>query len=183
MSLAITAATIASYLPFPIVGELGDVALYALGEQSGEELAVSLAIGLIPGGKLLGPLGSFLGKIRSRVAGSQALRGQVRASAVLQGIDAATFGLASRSDQFIKRAGCFDARTPVWTSAGVVPIEDVNAGHLVVGLVDGTGEPVLGTVLARYARQSAPIVEVVVGIGPAHADTLRGRPTNTSSGL
>jgi len=41
---AVVAAQIASYLPFPFVGNLGEVALYALGESSGDDLAMAMAL-------------------------------------------------------------------------------------------------------------------------------------------
>ncbi len=58
-------ASIASYLPIPIVSHLGDAALYAMGEQSGTEFAVAMSLGIIPGGTLLQPFGKFLGNVGS----------------------------------------------------------------------------------------------------------------------
>jgi len=65
---AILAATIASYLPFPFVGNLGEVALYALGETTGDDLAVAMALGLIPGGKLAAKFGGLGGRSSGRSA-------------------------------------------------------------------------------------------------------------------
>ena len=62
-ALALMSATIASYLPFPGVGLVGDLALYAMGEQSSMALGTGIALGLIPGGKLLGKLGGFTSKL------------------------------------------------------------------------------------------------------------------------
>src|SRR5690606_8939365 len=64
-AFAVVTATIASYMPFPVVGTLGDMALYALGEQVGEEVAMGIAIGMIPGGKLIAGVGKMLKGIGS----------------------------------------------------------------------------------------------------------------------
>ncbi len=60
-SVAVVAATIASWMPIPIVNTLGDLALYALGEQSGAQTAFNVALNMMPGGEL----GILLGKIGS----------------------------------------------------------------------------------------------------------------------
>jgi len=65
-AVAVVAATIASYMPFPIVGAAGELALYSLGEQSSSQMAVGVSLGLIPGGKLVKGLGGFV----SRISGS-----------------------------------------------------------------------------------------------------------------
>ncbi|MEM7630180.1 MAG: hypothetical protein AAF356_12305, partial [Planctomycetota bacterium] len=56
-SAAIVGAQILSMTPFPLASIVGDVALYALGEQSAAETMGAIALGIIPGGKLLKPLG------------------------------------------------------------------------------------------------------------------------------
>lgn len=50
---AVMAATIASFMPIPGFGIVGDLALYALGEISMTQVMVGAAIGIVPGGWLV----------------------------------------------------------------------------------------------------------------------------------
>ncbi len=175
-AVAVVAAQIASYLPFPIVGNLGDIALYALGEQTGDELAVAMAIGLVPGGKLaakfggaMSGLGSFLGKIGSSAwSGAKHYAGKF-SSALSRGAS----GLMARARSFLSKAcGCFEARTEIWTARGLVPIEEIEEGDLVFATDEASGEHSLRRVKETFKRLGAPIVAVTLLVNAAHAETF-----------
>src|SRR5690606_39044950 len=130
-----------------VVGTLGDMALYALGEQVGEEVAMGIAIGMIPGGKLIAGVGKMLKGIGSS-AWSAAKHYAGRFTGALGGMAG---GLFARAKEFIHRkpaaCGCFAASTLVWTVHGLMPIEAVRTGELVLAR-DATGALVLRPVEA-----------------------------------
>ena len=70
-SVAVVAATIAAMMPFPIVNVAGSVALAVLnGEDIGSAMGASLALGLIPGGKLAAQaIGRIGGQIQASTFG------------------------------------------------------------------------------------------------------------------
>ncbi len=158
---AIVAATVASYLPFPIASLAGDIALVALGEQSSSEMAAGIAMGLIPGGKLLGGVGGFAGRIVGTAwASAKAYAGQFGRALIKR-----VGGLADRALSVIRRGcGCFTPGTEVWTTHGLLPIEEVVVGDLVLAMDPETGDLSLQEVTSVFARDSAPLVEIVLAI-------------------
>ena len=129
---AIVAARIMSMLPIPFAGMAGDLALYALGDQSGGELAAALALGIIPGGKLGGALFKSMGGIAGSAFSASAQMAKAGGTALLQGANR----LASRAKAFVRRkpgsaCGCFTAATMVWTAQGMVPISEIERGQYV----------------------------------------------------
>ncbi|MCL4742684.1 MAG: hypothetical protein KJZ54_10830 [Phycisphaerales bacterium] len=154
-AVAVVAATIATYLPFPAASLAGEVALYALGETDASEFAVAAAIGLVPGGKL----GSFIGKLGGS-AWNTAKQYASRAGGFLaRGAE----GLAQRAKQFVRKGcGCFEAGTPVWTARGIMPIDQVIEGDLVFARNTETGEIALREVIGTSVRHGAPIVVVTI---------------------
>ena len=177
-ALAVVAATIASYLPFPGAGFAGDLALLALGESSGGEFAAGIALGIIPGGKLLGGLGKIVGNIGSSAWRTAKHYASQYGSPLFK---AATYspaghllkGLANRAGTFLKKGcGCFVAGTMVWTADGQVPIEQLQIGDQVVAFNEATGEREFRLIIDTYIREGAPIVEVTVE-SQAGMQTLR----------
>ena len=141
-AMAVVTATIASYLPIPIVSHLGDAALYALGEQSGAEFALAASMGVIPGGKLLKPFGKFLGNIGSSLwknAKHYAAKGNSK-------LGGSILGITQRAKDWVERkvqravgkrgCGCFTATTLVLTPAGAVPIAEIEQGAVVLAAAD-----------------------------------------------
>jgi len=178
-AVAVVTATIASYLPFPGVGALGDLALYALGEQTGAETAAMLALGVIPGGKLLGNFGSYLSKI-----GSSAWRGAKHyagkfGKAVFQAASYATpLGLAKRALDFLGRkpgaaCGCFTASTLVWTATGLIPIQQVSAGDPVLVRDEATGEVAYEPVTAEIVTHDAALLELKLRHDDGRCETIQ----------
>lgn len=115
-----------------------------LGTQTGGATVAALALGIIPGGKLLGGLGKFLGKLGGsawRAAKSYASkfgRGLLRAAG--RGIRS----LSDRALSFIRRkppalCGCFTASTLVLTPAGAVPIDSIGEDAIVLAADDEGG--------------------------------------------
>ncbi|MCW5757956.1 MAG: HNH endonuclease [Phycisphaeraceae bacterium] len=174
---AVVAATIASYLPFPFVGNLGELALFALGETSEGELAVAMALGVVPGGKLAhmfakSGLGSFIGKIGSSAWKSAKHYAGKAGSALGRGAG----GLVDRARQFMGRkppgSCCFTAGTVVWTIFGLVPIEQVDVGDLVFTLDEATGAMVLGTVIDQFETEGAALLELTVRHESGRLETI-----------
>jgi hypothetical protein len=178
-AVAVVSATIASYLPFPFVGSMGDLALYALGEQGAGETAAYLAMGIIPGGKLVGKLGGFLGKIGAsswRAAKHYAAK---YGRAIIQAVGSVTpLGLAKRALEFLKRkpsvaCGCFSAGTAVWTLTGVVPIAEIDVGDLVLARDQATDALVLREVTAVHVTPGSALLEVIVVHTDGRIETIQ----------
>ncbi len=168
---AVIAATIASYLPFPFVGNLGELALYALGETSETDLAMAMALGLVPGGKLAAKfsgLGSFIGKIGSSAWSTATSYARKLTSRFSRG------GLAHRAQAAVKACvrHCFEAATEVWTARGLVPIEEIREGDLVIATDETNGELTLRPVTRTFTRYGAPIVAVTILLGGLHSETF-----------
>jgi hypothetical protein len=68
--------------------------------------------------------------------------------------------------------GCFVAGTLVWTTQGLVPIEQVRAGDVVLAKNEQTGELVLRMVTAEIVVRQAALLDVTVQQG-LHESTLR----------
>ncbi|MCC7390710.1 MAG: hypothetical protein IT431_18335 [Phycisphaerales bacterium] len=78
-ALAVTAAHIMTYLPFPAASIAGELALVVLGEQDLETAMEQIALGLIPGGKLVGAAGRAI-KASASVIGKAVGRTSIYAS-------------------------------------------------------------------------------------------------------
>jgi hypothetical protein len=181
-SAAVIAATIASYLPFPVAGLAGEMALVALGEESMDDMATGVAIGLIPGGKLLGGLGkamSGLGRLVGKIGSSAWSAAKHYAGKFVSFLADKVGGLFGRAFAFLRKAcTCFDAGTPVWTMRGQVPIEQVHVGDLVVAQNEATGEISLRPVVRTFTRDGGPIVSVTLKtpVGTQVLDTTEEHP-------
>jgi len=173
-AVAVVTATIASYLPFPGVGALGDLALYALGEQTGTETATMLALGVIPGGKLLGNFGSYLSKIGSSAwRGAKHYAGNFGRAIFNYTGPGAALRLGKMALDFIRKGrGCFEAGTRVWALRGRVPIEQIEQGDFVYAQDESTGELSLREVVRTFVRRAAPIVAVTVTTAAGAQQTL-----------
>lgn len=173
-AVAVIAATIASYLPFPLASAAGELALAAMGEQSMEEAAAGIAMGLIPGGKLakhFKKLTGFVSKMAS--AAWSAAKSYVGKGARFlwkaSGLD-----LAWRAAKWVLRkgCGCFEAGTFVWTAAGPVAIEMLEVGDRVIAHDEKSGEMTLREVTRVYVRRLAPIVAVTVLAAGGQVETF-----------
>ncbi len=164
------AAHIISYLPFPGFGLAGDLALYALGEQSAGEMAAGMALGLVPGGKLaslIGKIGSSAWRAAKHYAitfGAPVLKSAasfMTGAWVFKGIS----NLAGRARDFVRRikpCHCFAASTLVWTTSGLVPIGEISVGDVVIAVDDATGEASAREVEAVAASRDIFVVVLVV---------------------
>jgi hypothetical protein len=164
-ALAVVAATIASYLPFPLASAAGELALAAMGEQSMEEAAAGIAMGLIPGGKLAKHFKKLTGFV-SKMAGAvwnvtkkyvgRAVRFLHRHSPL---------GLMERAVKWAARkiagCGCFSRDTLVWTAVGLTAIGDLGPGDLVLTR-DDAGEITLREVTAAIVTRDVPLLEVTI---------------------
>ena len=181
-AVAIVGANIASMLPFPFAGNLGDLALYALGEQSEASLAAAMAIGIIPGGKLASKfassgIGRFIGRVGASAWGAAKHYAGKAGTWLARRIyrdGGPGFSLLDDAAEFLRKGcGCFEAGTQVWTERGLVPIEEVRDGDLVWAQNELTGERELRQVVGVFARPGAPIVEVLVASADGRTQTLR----------
>ncbi|MCW5757950.1 MAG: hypothetical protein KIT54_12005 [Phycisphaeraceae bacterium] len=175
---AVVAATIASFLPFPFVGNIGELALFALGESSEGELAVAMALGVVPGGKLAhlfakSGLGSFIGKIGAS-AWSSAKHYAGKAGSAL---GRRAGGLVDRARGFEPRkppgSCCFTAGTVVWTIFGLIPIEQVVVGDIILTRDEGTKQFVFATVTERFLTEGAALLEVTVRYSSGQLETIK----------
>ncbi len=151
---ALIAAQISTYLPFPGASLAGELALVALGGQGMDAAMANIAMGLVPGGKLLGGLAKFVGSV-GKSAWSAAKHYAGKGGKFLRGDQADN--LINRASDFLSRkvktapgACCFAAGTLVWTSAGLTPIEQIRVGELVLTRHHESGEigwyPVTGVI-------------------------------------
>ncbi len=168
-SIAVVSAHILSYLPFPAASIAGELALAALGEQSDEAAMAAIAMGLIPGGKLLGGLGRVVGGIGSAAwGGAMHYAGKVGAK-----LGKVAGSLLERAKGWLHRKKalpngscpirCFVAGTLVLTAAGPMPIEQLCAGDIVLSFNEHTGAVEANEVVATVSVPAAAILEVTVG--------------------
>lgn len=137
---AITAANILSWMPFPAAGIVGDLALYALGEISPAQLAASMALNIVPFGKvgkLASNLTGFVGRITtSFVENSAEYFAKHNGSSPFRksfGKGFAAVGeWAGKRKTTITGCGCFVASTMVWTPNGMAAIDTLVPGDAVV---------------------------------------------------
>lgn len=136
-SKAIIAARIASYLPFPGLGIVGELALVALGDQTMEQALIGAAIGVVPGGYLVKKilqktgLGKAVGRIaRSAFDSAKAYVGKL--------VSRATGFVARKAAKFVGKGchGCFTAATLVLTANGPVAIAEISEGQEVLAAPD-----------------------------------------------
>jgi hypothetical protein len=164
----VVSAYILSYLPFPAASLAGELALAALGEQTEEAALAAAAIGLIPGGKLMGLVGKIMGGVGSAAWGAAkhyAMRGGNFLAKKTEGLLAKAKGWLNR-----KRADaggscpirCFVAGTLVLTPLGPVPIESLCTGDQVVSFDDQTGEVQINRVLDTVQVASAAIIDLTL---------------------
>lgn len=174
---AVLAATIASYLPIPGLASAGDLALYALGEQGAGATAVALGMGIIPGGKLAklfatSKIGKLLGGIASSAwngakhyasqAGAMLLSGAKRmVGGAANLLGRASTWLAERKARN-NPCKCFAAGTLVWTSLGLLPIEDVWIGDKVITLNESSGEVEIQPVIDVIVTKKTSLLRVAV---------------------
>ncbi len=131
---AYVGATIASLMPFPVTSTLADLGASALEGDMPPELVMARKV---VGFATLGGMARLVGKLSYQASkyavkyvkqyGFRGMYGAVRNSKI---------GLALKGDDFLTRkraagssaCGCFVAGTLVWTSAGAVPIEEIQPG-------------------------------------------------------
>jgi hypothetical protein len=176
-AVAVVAATIASYLPFPYVGNLGDLALYALGEQSALETGAGLALGLIPGGKLAAyfaktKLGTFLGRLGASAWQSATRLARFATRFIRGGVVGGGIGLMNGVRAFLRGCTCLDAGTAVWTAAGPKAIEEIAVGEEVVHLGADGAQSDSNCVVATATRRLAPIL-IVLLLGTSGEERIR----------
>jgi len=79
----------------------------------------------------------------------------------------------ARARGFLRKAcGCFEAQTEIWTARGLVPIEEIQEGDLVIASDETTGQMGLRHVKATFSRFGAPIVAVTMLIGGVQSETF-----------
>jgi hypothetical protein len=177
-AVAVVAATIASYLPFPFVGNLGELALVGLGETSLVGAGADLALGMIPGGKLLAKHGKFFLRIGQSAWSAAKHYASKFASRVVRAGRGALNLLGKAKDFLLKRkpkavCGCFAAGTPVWTADGLVPIEQVQVDDLVLTMNELTGEFEYRPVTTEIVTQQTALVEISLVHESGEAEILR----------
>ncbi len=167
-AVAIVAAQIATYLPFPAASVAGELALVALGEQSGDTAAIAIGVGLIPGGKLMGKLNKFMsGAYTAAWRATKDIISKKGANAAKWFLRGGIYGQMFRTARgVLSKCGCFTPETRVWTATGLVAIALIQPGDMVFALDEATGETSLRMVTEVYEREGdAPLVIVHVSSG------------------
>ncbi len=165
---AIVAAQIATYLPFPAMSVAGELALVAMGEQSGEAAAMAVAVGLIPGGKLMGKLSKFMSGASSAAwRATKDIISKKGAAAAKWFLSGGIYGQMFRTARgMLSKCGCFTPETRVWTATGPVAIASIQPGDMVFALDEATGQTSLRMVTEVFEREGdAPLVIVHVSSG------------------
>ena len=84
--------------------------------------------------------------------------------------DRETISLASEIDyQYIPTMSCFAAGTPVWTQAGLRPIEQIVVGDMVLAQNPATGELAFRPVIETTIRPASKMVRIDAGGSPIDA--------------
>lgn len=168
---AIVSAKIATYLPFPGASVAGELALVALGEQTGQDVIIGVAMGF-GAGKVVAMASRLVGKIGSKVWDLTKKYVGTYGSRFIEGATS----IAKRALSWIRGCGCFEAGTLVWTMRGPIPIEEVQDDDSVLAIDTETGEWSIRSVTARLVRSGAPIVVVTLmaisDSGAQHYETL-----------
>jgi YD repeat-containing protein len=171
LALAVVAAQIASYLPFPGASLAGDLALVVMGEQSAGSTAMALAVGLIPGGKLASLVGKMAASAWKAVSHYASKYAAPLARAVVKGLDPFGVGrwLFSKAKAWVGRkpasaCHCFVAGTLVLTPAGTIPIEDLEVGGLVIAVSESSPQHYADThqIVAVVATENTAPLYVVL---------------------
>jgi hypothetical protein len=159
---AVVMATIASYLPFPAAGVMGEAALRALGETSDSDFAMAMALSAVPGGKLAAVLGKATGAMWK---GAMHMAKGTGAS-VGRWLGKRADGLMGKAKKASRvKCGCFVAATLVWTSSGLVPIEQVQLGDLVLAKDEETGDLILRPVTNQIVTTNAALLVLSIRQG------------------
>ena len=149
---AVVGLNVLSMMPFPGVSIVGDVGLYLAGEQGLAMTVGMIALGLVPGGKLIGKAVGKVGPVIANLGakawkyatayavqfGGAVLRGGARLGRWAGGMIGS---LANRVGSVLRRkppelCGCFVAGTLVWTASGAVPIEELRPDDYVLAAPD-----------------------------------------------
>ncbi len=96
-------------------------------------------------------------------------------------IEAGTFGAASLETKVIRIAHgvstmCFAPGTPVMTPDGLVPIEQLREGDLVLSQSDTTGEIAYKRITRTFETPDKPVIELAVTDTLGHMDALQVTP-------
>ena len=151
---AVVGLNVLSMMPFPGVSIVGDVGLYLAGEQGLAMTVGMIALGLVPGGKLIGKAVGKVGPVIANLGakawryskqyamqfGGAILRGGARLGQWAGGLVGTLAGKAKRHVDDVRKpplaCGCFTAGTLVWTASGAVPIGELSEGDVVMAAPD-----------------------------------------------
>lgn len=152
---ALAASFVISMSPIPGVSIIGDVGLYILGAQTGNETMVAIALGIVPGGfiakRFMGPLRGMISRITDKAVQTLTMlarnhsatmknlagAGASRAGNAMGWVGVAIQRAARKARRFVTgKCGCFAAATLVMTANGAVPIVEIEEGQQVLAAPD-----------------------------------------------
>lgn len=155
----------------------GELALAALSEQSDEAAMAAIALGLIPGGKLLGGLGKIVSGIGGAAwAGAKHYAGKAGAK-----LGNFAGSLLDRAKWLHRKKAlpsgncpirCFVAGTLVLTAIGPVPIESICAGDIALSWNEQTQQVEPNVVVDTVRVDAAAILDVTIGHENGDIETL-----------
>lgn len=169
---AYVGATIASLLPFPITSTLADLGASALeGDMPPELIMARKVVGfasLAGLSRVVGKLGFTASKYAIKYVRQHGMRSMIGA-----GLKYSPVGLARKAADFVSRkykkirgtacGGCFAGGTLVWTSAGAMPIEEVQAGDPLVHVLAAPDELPIEATGAEWAWPTEVSETVEIG--------------------
>lgn len=175
---AYVGAVVVSMLPFPVSAIAADIGASVLeGHMPPELVAARKVLGYVA----LGVVAVTVAKLGYSAAKAAFLYVQKYGMRAALGVALkySPIGLAHRAWKFLRKpkaagaCGCFVAGTLVWTSYGMVPIEQVKVGDLVLAKDESTGAIVFRPVEAEIVFRETAVLDLTLLHGDSRTETIR----------
>jgi hypothetical protein len=173
-------AVVLSQLPFPISAIAADVGAEIL-EGPGDIPPSLKAARRILGYVQLGALALTVGKVAASAAKAAVeyvvrygMRGIL--SSLWNGaksLATTAFNWVSRKEKVAGTCGCFTAATVVWTATGLMPIDQIHAGDLVLSRDEQTGAMSFEPVVSTIQIAEASLVEISIRHSDGRKETIQ----------
>jgi hypothetical protein len=171
-------AVVISQLPFPIAAIAGDVGAEILEGQGGIPPSLKAARKIL-GYVQLTVLAATVAKVAfsaAKAAVEYVIRYGMRG--VLRDLAYGVKSMAKGAWEWVTRkrgtgCGCFTATTVVWTATGLMPIDQIHTGDLVLARDEQTGKMTFEPVISTIYVAEASLVEVSLRHADGHEQTIQ----------